>query len=259
MRDSVHPALQARPAFGRRFWPLFAAGSTGVLALPLIVMPALEARLRAGAPEWMSLPVLVALAMVQPAVLLAAGAALGAALAPRLGLTSHLANVNVRGAFASELPLALIGGALTGAVIVLVDILAFGTGYAGSTNAFAAIVRDLIPGLMYGGITEEIMMRWGLLSLVVWAGTRLLRRSAERPVIVAAIVIVAVLFGAGHLPAAAAVAPLTVSAVIRILLLNGLAGLVFGWLFWQRSLESAMVAHASVHVVFALARVLAAS
>jgi membrane protease YdiL (CAAX protease family) len=44
--------------------------------------------------------------------------------------------------------------------------------------------------------------------------------------------------------------------VLRILLLNALAGLVFGWLFWRRSLECAMFAHASVHVVFAIGQAL---
>jgi membrane protease YdiL (CAAX protease family) len=97
------------------------------------------------------------------------------------------------------------------------------------------------------------------MSLVVWAGARLFARGAARPVpgvYLVAIVIVALLFAAGHLPAAMAIAPLTTPLVLRILLLNALAGLVFGWLFWRRSLECAMFAHASVHVVFAIAQAL---
>jgi hypothetical protein len=62
----------------------------------------------------------------------------------------------------------------------------------------------------------------------------------------------AVLFGLGHLPAVAAIAPLTSMLVVRTVLLNALAGVVFGWFFWRRSLESAMLAHASAHVGFAL-------
>jgi hypothetical protein len=33
-------------------------------------------------------------------------------------------------------------------------------------------------------------------------------------------------------------------------LLNALGGVLFGWLFWRRSLEAAMVAHATTHVGF---------
>jgi membrane protease YdiL (CAAX protease family) len=36
--------------------------------------------------------------------------------------------------------------------------------------------------------------------------------------------------------------------------LNAIGGIVFGWLYWRRSLEAAMVAHASAHVGFAMLR-----
>jgi membrane protease YdiL (CAAX protease family) len=35
---------------------------------------------------------------------------------------------------------------------------------------------------------------------------------------------------------------------VRTVLLNALGGVLFGWLFWRRSLEVAMVAHAAFHV-----------
>ena len=63
-----------------------------------------------------------------------------------------------------------------------------------------------------------------------------------------AIVLAALLFGIAHLPAMAALVALTPLIVIRTVLLNALGGLLFGWLFWQRSLEVAMVAHAAFHV-----------
>ena len=69
-----------------------------------------------------------------------------------------------------------------------------------------------------------------------------------------AIVVTAIVFGAGHLPAAATVAPLDAALVTRILLLNCVAGIVYGALFWRCSLEAAMVAHMSTHVAFAIAR-----
>jgi hypothetical protein len=37
--------------------------------------------------------------------------------------------------------------------------------------------------------------------------------------------------------------------VIRTLVLNGFAGLVFGWLYWRRGLLAAMIAHTSADVV----------
>ena len=71
MRQDEPPAVPVYASFARRFWPLFAAGLAGIAALPLIVMPLLEARMRAGVPPGMSLGTLTALSLIQPAVLLA--------------------------------------------------------------------------------------------------------------------------------------------------------------------------------------------
>lgn len=79
-------------------------------------------------------------------------------------------------------------------------------------------------------------------------------RGRPHPAIVwGAIVLAAILFGVGHLGVVSAQLPLTPALVVRTVVLNAVAGGVFGWLFWKRSLEAAMIAHASGHVVFTLA------
>jgi membrane protease YdiL (CAAX protease family) len=246
--------------FSRRFWPLVALGLAGVASLPLVMLPTLRFLVRNGQAPGMSIETLAALSLIQPALLLIAGAAVGAALAPSLGFTSHVAKVNVRAPWGQEVPLAVASGLVIGLVIVGVDIALFGHAASPAPSMSArAIVDGLVGGVLYGGLTEEIMMRWGLMSFVAWAFVRLFARHAtvvSPAIFVVAIVIVALLFAAGHLPAAAMMSSLSAGMVGRILLLNGVAGLLFGWLFWRRSLESAMAAHASVHVVFALAQVL---
>jgi membrane protease YdiL (CAAX protease family) len=37
--------------------------------------------------------------------------------------------------------------------------------------------------------------------------------------------------------------------IVRALLLNGIGGIVFGWLYWKRGLLAAMLAHFSADVV----------
>ena len=64
----------------------------------------------------------------------------------------------------------------------------------------------------------------------------------------AAIIIAALAFGALHLPTVHAVTALTPAVVARTLVLNALGGVVFGWLFWRRGLEAAMIAQASAHL-----------
>lgn len=88
------------------------------------------------------------------------------------------------------------------------------------------------------------------MTLLVWAATRF--TPGQRPgagVIWAANIVAALLFGAGHLPTLAALAPLTLITVGRTLFLNGIAGVTFGWLYWRRGLLAAMVAHFSADIV----------
>lgn len=112
----------------------------------------------------------------------------------------------------------------------------------------------------YGGIVEETECRLLLVSLFVWLLAWCNRWQARSWMFVAAIVLAALLFGAGHLPAAFAIgmahAPLPIA---RIVLLNALVGLVTGTLFWKYGLEHAMLAHFSADLVLHAGLPLAAS
>lgn len=73
----------------------------------------------------------------------------------------------------------------------------------------------------------------------------------------AAIILAAFLFGVGHLPAATATGmDLTLLLTLRIILLNAVGGIIFGWLYWKKGLEAAVIAHFTadigLHVVLPL-------
>jgi hypothetical protein len=220
-------------------------------------------------PEIASLPMpaVVALSLINPTLFLAISTALGAWLAHRLGLVSHIVRRRETGAplwpdLRAALPLAFALGLAVATATTLLD-LAFaphlGPAWAEATAKLEdqSAWRGLVSGMLYGGITEELMLRWGFLTLVAWVGWRFFQRREGAPgpgIMWGAIILAAVLFGVGHLPAVSAIAPLTSMLVMRTVLLNALGGIVFGWLFWRRSLESAMLAHASAHVGFALVR-----
>ena len=112
----------------------------------------------------------------------------------------------------------------------------------------------------YGGITEEVLLRLFLMSFLVWLGRRFSRTDEGRPTLVVlwtANIVAAILFGLAHLPATAAFGmPMTPVILARALILNSVGGLAFGWLYFTRGLESAMMAHFSadlvLHVLFAL-------
>ncbi|MFC5435566.1 CPBP family intramembrane glutamic endopeptidase [Rhodanobacter umsongensis] len=96
----------------------------------------------------------------------------------------------------------------------------------------------------YGGIVEEVECRLFLVAVMVWLLARCNRRVARPWMFVLAIVLAALLFGAGHLPAAFAIGMAHTPALItRIVVLNALVGVVTGGLFWKYGLEHAMLAH----------------
>jgi membrane protease YdiL (CAAX protease family) len=91
------------------------------------------------------------------------------------------------------------------------------------------------------------------MTALVWLAWRLLQRRRGTPHAVyiwLAIVVSALVFGAGHLPAAAAlVGELTDDIVLFVVGLNTAFGVLFGYLFWRYGLEAAMIAHGTAHVV----------
>jgi hypothetical protein len=251
----------------RQFVALFALGFVGVLSLLPVVIDVVG---REPLPPRAPPPaVIVALSVIQSSVLLAIAVAVGLRFAPRLGFRSYVVaaagGAPVWPALRRDAPLSMGVGAATMVVVVLLD-LAFrpfmGDAWRRLEETQNALTRPgpaLVMGILYGGITEELLLRWGMLSLFAWLGWRFGRRTpdgAARPAVVwTAIFASALLFGVGHLPAVAAFVPLTPVLVVRTILLNALAGVAFGWLFWRRSLESAMIAHATGHVVLFVVRV----
>lgn len=108
------------------------------------------------------------------------------------------------------------------------------------------------------GTLEEIGFRLGLMSLIAFLGGLFWKDAAKRPasgVIWIAILLVALLFGALHISNIAKFGlPLTPSLIAYAVIGNFFPGVLFGWLYWKRGLETAILTHIlfdlCVHVLF---------
>lgn len=103
----------------------------------------------------------------------------------------------------------------------------------------------------YGGINEEILLRLFLMTLLVWISFKI-KKSEGKPTktgVWLAIVLAAVIFGIGHLPAVMTITTLTPLVIVRTIILNAVGGIIFGWLYWRKGLESAMISHFSADIV----------
>lgn len=229
---------------------LWLAGMLGVVVITVTVLPQLLREVTLPAPLWV-----VSLAsLAQSALLVALAVWAGVALAPAVGLRAPAFEAAVTArplgpALRPQLLPGLIAGVLGGMLLFAVG------RYAPA--ALAEIQERFNPPLLarilYGGITEELLLRWGVMTALVWLAWRLLqrRRGAPRAVYIwVAIVASALLFGAGHLPAAAAlVGELTGDIVVFVVGANTAFGVLFGYLFWRYGLEAAMIAHGTAHAV----------
>ncbi len=111
----------------------------------------------------------------------------------------------------------------------------------------------------YGGIAEEVLLRLFLVTLLVWITFKIKKTPEGKPTAVGiwlAIIISSIIFGLGHLPITGALTDITPVVVLRAVVLNGVAGIFFGWLYWKKGLESAMISHfsadISLHVILPL-------
>ncbi|MFY3385845.1 CPBP family intramembrane glutamic endopeptidase [Paracidovorax sp. MALMAid1276] len=244
----VAPGLRAGWRLGIGLWLL---GLPGVVAVVWALLPPLTANeALLPAPLW----VVVLLSGLQTAVLLAAAVAVGTALAPRVGLRAPAlsawgAGRPVAPALRPQWMPGLVGGALGALWLVLLSHCApDGLRPADSSSAMPLVVK-----LLYGGITEELLVRWGAMSLLLWLPWRVVQRGqgAPRPVWVAlAVVLSALLFAVGHLPAALAMAgALTPDVLVFVLVGNTAFGLLAGALFARWGLEAAMLAHVLAHAL----------
>ena len=259
-----------------RFLILWLVGLVGVLSFLLVDLSALIAALprSEGSPP-VELPppaILKLVSIIQPTVLMTLAVALGVWLAPKVGLHApafeSLAGSGSR-AFLEKLKPQILPGVIAGLAGGVGIVMAWVIAKPFLTSEYISRARDfntLLPAavrFLYGGIAEELLLRWGLMTLLVWAGSRIAARVLRRKnhdgniqhalssvVFIAAIIISAVVFGMGHLPLASALSGgLTVPLVAYVITANSLFGIIAGFLYWRRGLEAAMLAHMFAHVV----------
>jgi len=212
-----------------------------------------------------SLPALIAVQIVQGAVLFAIIIFAGMLFAGRVGLGTPILDSVARSESVSDkvraiLPLSVGLGVVASLLIIGMDLIlqpALLKEIGDSANALnlqnaqPAVWKGFLASF-YGGIAEEILLRLFVMSLFAWLGGFVSKSQEGKPtsaVFWGANIIAAILFGLGHLPATAMLIPLTPLVITRAILLNGIGGVIFGWLYWKRGLESAMVAHFSADIV----------
>lgn len=209
-----------------------------------------------------SFPMAVIINVIQVAIYTLIASAIGLQLAKSVGLDSpYLRSVLYRTKSTTLsmkwIWISIVGSAIGTLIISLLEINLFQPQLDTASVPEATLWKTGLL-MFYGGIVEEILLRLFLLSFIVWICSFFYRkRSKSIPSSVYWIAIIAssLLFGLGHLPATATFfGEITVLLFIRAIVLNGIMGIFFGYLYWKKGLEYAMIAHMAgdvfLHVVW---------
>lgn len=252
----------------RLFLVLFAAGFPGVLSLLLLDFGAMAALFPSPSGTQLQItPAIKALSLVQPTVLLALAVFVGVLLAAKVRLSAPVAEAVAasgarRGWVEALRPQVGPGvlGSVVGAASILLSAVVFKPFMTAETISRISEITKLLPlpmRFLYGGITEEVLLRWGLMTLLVWVAWRLFQKQRSKPgamSFILAILVSAFLFGLGHLPVAFVVlGELSAAVILFVIVANSAFGIVAGYLYWKFGLESAMIAHLLGHVILVTA------
>ncbi len=233
---------------------LFSLGFLGIASIvPLI--PQLLSLQSAELP--MSVEMIQVISVAQSSILLLLMIWVGSIFSKKVSLSAPVIfalarSENVFNQLKPQILPAVVGG-IAGGIFIL---LFLGTLSSYLPPEFISAGEKLVPPwytkMLYGGITEELLMRWGLMSFFVWASYRITQKvgSEIRSYnYVIAIFLSALIFGLGHLPVAFALSSeVTAPLVAYIILGNATFGFIAGYLYWKRGLECAIAAHMIAHI-----------
>lgn len=193
------------------------------------------------------------LSLINPTILLVITVVVGTLLHEKVhldvplikGLIRNEKNRNIR----KIIIFGLAGGIIAGISLVLVGAVYEHFLPKEFSKLGENIQTSLAVRFLYGGITEEIMMRFGLMTFIVWLLSSLFK-SLNVKMYWAGILVASLLFAIGHFPVVfQALGSPSVLLLSYIVLGNSIGGIIFGWLYWKRGLESAFIAHIIAHVV----------
>lgn len=241
--------------YWRRVLILFLLGFLGVVSFAPVIPKLTEI---SGQASPLPMFLIQVIATAQSSILLFAMVMLGAWLSPKVNLGTPVLDAWLTKSFDSlDLKKVVLPGLLWGIVGGVILIILANISTIILPEEFIENGNALNPPfysrILYGGITEELLMRWGIMSFLAW-GVYRITQPAKAAIgghnYIIAIVISAVLFGVGHLPVAFTLFP-DISAVVILYILvgNSLFGIIAGFLYWKRGLEAAILAHMVAHGV----------
>ena len=145
----------------------------------------------------------------------------------------------------SSLKLSILAGLLIAAITCITDKAIFSTfddpllEYLTTPPLWERILYSF-----HVGITEEIVLRFFLVTLLMWLTWKIKKDDEGKPTVIGAwlsIIVISLVYALLYLFFARE--SMAQTTIARIMIINGLAGIVFGWLYWKKGLEYSIIAN----------------
>ena len=191
---------------------------------------------------------------------------LGLLMASRIGLGSPFIEKAVRGEaikhnFGFYVAISIAAGLAVSAGLIVVDGLIFGQPFTQILDPTGVDLTGKRPPFWQGfiaafsaGILEETLFRLFGMTLIMWLLQFVVRSEAKHNLFTFMIanIIMAIVFALSHITNLALFEVQPTSAIIlRILVLNSILALPFGWLYYRYGLETAVIAHIVTDIIVA--------
>ncbi len=235
---------------------LFGLGFIGILSMLTMDIPLPEEIMEVLQKDFSSNQIKL-LTLINPTIMLLVATVLGVVLHENVNLKSPIITGFLKRNYDSKKLIeiskyGLLMGVLSGVLLLLIQ-LAYNPFLP---NEFIELGEKIKPSIaarfLYGGLTEEILLRFGLMTFIVWLASKVFK-SLSPQVYWIGIIISSILFALGHFPIVfQSIDNPSITLMSFILIGNSVSGVLFGWLYWKKGLESAFIGHIITHVVLLL-------
>ena len=150
------------------------------------------------------------------------------------------------------LPYGIVGGIIVGILLTLI-VIAFHPILPNEPIFLSVDTKAYLPGaLLNEGITWEIISRFGYLTFFVWLISKISGKLTPT-VYWTAILISGIVFGLGTLLPNYLMHGMPTTAKLSYSMIHSIVyATTFGWLYWRKGLETAMIAHIIAFVIFVI-------
>ncbi len=147
------------------------------------------------------------------------------------------------------LPYGIVGGLVSGVLITIIIIAFAPTLPPNLLESITSSTVGILPRVLNGAITGEILHRFGFMTLLVWLGYMMSGKLTPNTYWTA-IIVSALLFGAGQLtPALILGGTPSASLLFYHLFVSATSVTIYSWLYWKKGLEAAIIAHVVANII----------